>query len=647
MSGEKKLNGTFSVATGQEVIREHERTLSRTIRPRLARYKQMYAGINRPEQATMNQLFGGLHDRSRNDEGEAYFDTNYAFMMVDTGRSNVVPGNPQVQILPMADDVDIHRTKTAEALVNHNFRQGKMRRVLGRLNGLTMLQGVSYLKCVYDVQQKVVKYRVVPRLDMFVDPLAETWDQVTFVIEKTILPMAEIRRRLESGQYQPIEKTTIEQTIELLKTRANGLSHDNASTVGLTTSWSDWVGRPSPRDILQEDNYALRKTDVVVVYELFDITGDRLWHFAGTGLWPMFVSELPYRLVPNPYIPLVYNDALEGTAGISDMELIEPLVRQIQFMEATRARHTQACVPRTLVNDDALEDPEGFVADLANATGPGDAIRVKIANTGKYSDLGAIFANTPQPSLMPEFAGTIQRMEDKLNETIGISPFQRGVVGAGRVATEFALADQANQTRLSERLQAIGDLIEQAARMTLDLYNEYLPRTHRIYLRVQGAANGMMASKETLPFFPGVSVAGSLLIHVVPHSPAELTRESRLNKMLQLLPMLAQMDPEALNTQATMSALVDAAALPPGMLYSQEEKLERQQVAADAAAEFDAATGGAAGPVQTGVPPLTPAGGGGGGPVPPGRVSAGGQTAATQAQGAPRARGAMVGGAGR
>jgi hypothetical protein len=646
MSGEGKPNGTFSVMSAQEAIREAERTLSRTIRPRLARYKQMYAGLNRPVQANLSQILGGDLDRSRNEDGEAYFDTNYAFMMVDTGRSNVVPGNPQVQILPMADDVDIHRTKTAEALVNHCFRQGKMRRVLGRLNGLTMLQGVSYLKCVYDIQQKTVRYRVVPRLDLFVDPLAETWDQVGYVIEKTTIPMAEIRRRLESGQYTPIDKMTIDQTIEMLKTRANSLMYDHTSgSGGATSSWSDWVGRPSPRDILQEDNQALKKTDVVVVYEVFDLTGDRLWHFAGTGLWPMFVSELPYRLVPNPYIPLVYNDALEGTGGISDLELVEPLISQIHYMSAMSVRHAQACVPRTLVNDDALEDPDGFVADLANAAGPGDVVRVKIANTGKYSELSSIFAHTPQPSLMPEFGTSIQRMEDKLYETLGISPFQRGVVGAGRVATEFALADQANQTRLAERLQCLGDLIEQAARVTLDLYNEYLPHTHRIYLRVQGASQGMVASKETLPFYPGVSVSGSLLISVVPYSPAEVTRETRLNKMLQLLPMLAQMDPEALNTQATMSALVDAAALPPGMLYSQEEKLQRQQVAADAAAEFDAAAGADV-PVQTGVPPLAPARGGGGG-VSPGRVNAGGQSAATQAQGAPQARGAMVGGAGR
>ena len=634
MSGETEQDGTFSVVTAQEIIREHESSFSLTLRPALRRWKQMFAGVNRDTVANLAQTFGSNVDRSRNEDGEAYFDTNYAFMMVDTGRSNVVPGNPQVQIHPMSLEVDQSRTKTAEALVNYNFRQGRIRKALTRMNGLTMLHGVSYLKAVYNLRENRVKYETVPRSDLFVDPLADTWEDVGYIIQKTTLTVAEVKARLEDGRYMVPAGKTVQQAIENMRVRANpnflgGEANNAASGRSL-----EWVGKPTPRDIIDDDNRVRRKIDVVVVYEVFDFAGNRYWHFGGPSLTPLFKSELPYKLVKNPFLPLVYNDSLEGTAGLSDMQLIEPLVQQIHYMDATRMRHAQACIPRTLVNDDAVENADSFQQDLIEADGPGRLVRVKLSNERyRSASLGDIFHTTPQPSLMPEFAGTIQRAEDKVFETLGISPFQRGTVGAGRVATEFALADQANQTRLSERLQAIGDLLEAAARLTLDLYNEFLPKTEQIYLRVEGSSPAQSANRETLPFFPNISAAGSLLINVVPYSPQETTRETRLNKLMQMVPLLTQLDPEAVNINATASAMVEAAALPPGILYSPEEKLERGKVIAEASAEADAAAaaqGAVAPDVQVGAPPVTP-------PPPPSRARAPG----------PKAQGAMVGGAGR
>ena len=645
MSGEDKPNGTFSVNSGQEIIRESEKAYTRVHRDRLSRYKRMFGGMTHEALSKIKELFNGNVDMSRNDDGDAYFDVNYSFMMVDTGRSSIVPGNPQVQILPMSDDVDLNRTKTAEALVNHNFREAKMRRLLGRLNGLTMLHGTAYLKCVYNTEKRRVRYSVVPRSDLFVDPLAQTWEDVGYVIHKTVLTVAEVKARLEAGRYQTLEGMTVEQTIDHLKVKANQVSGTAAQSYRMSINW---VGRPTPRDILFEDNAIMRKIDVVVVYELFDIDGNRLWHFGGSELHPLFLGELPYALVRNPFVPLVYNDALEGVSGIADMELIEPLIRQIHDMDTTRMRHAQATIPRTMVNDDAVEDPETLVADLADANDPGSLVRVKISNTGKYSDLQSIFAQTPQPTLAPDFNISIQRAEEKVFEILGISPFQRGTVGSGRVATEFALADQANQTRLSERLQAIGDLLESAARMTLDLYNEFLPSTDKIFLRMPGSSAQTVASRETLPFFRGISAQGSLLISVVPHSPAETTREARLGKIMNLLPLLTQLAPDAVNVDAVAAAIVDAAALPPNMLYTQEERVKRAKAAAQASAEFDAANGGASPEVPVGAQPVGGPGAGGGSPVPPGRVSPGGESSATQQRGGvPRARGAMVGGAGR
>lgn len=639
MSGETKPNGTFSVATAQEIIKEHERVFSRTMRPAMRRWKQMYAGVNRQTTAQQAQTWGNNVDRSTNEDGEAYFDTNYAFMMVDTGRSNIVPGNPQVQIHPMSLEVDLSKTKTAEALVNFNFRQGRIRKCLTRMNGLTMLHGVSYLKAVYDTRTSRVKYDVIPVSDLFVDPMADSWEDVGYVIQKTTLPVAEVRQRFKDGRYQLPAGMTIEQAIQNIYVRANSNIVDASNYRSGPTDSFEWVGKPTPRDILDGDNQVRRKVDVAVIYELFDFLEDRYWHFAGPSLHPVFLSELPYKLVRNPFLPLVYNDPLEGTAGLSDMQLIEPLVQQIHFMDASRARHAQACIPRTLMNDDAVEDPDQFQADLLEANGPGHVVRVKLTNSTKYTNLAEIFHSTPQPSLMPEFAGTIGRLEEKVYETLGISPFQRGTVGAGRVATEFALADQANQTRLAERLQAIGDLLESAARLTLDLYNEFLPKTAQVYLRVQGAAQTQVASRETLPFFEGISAAGSMLINVVPYSPQETTRDSRLAKLTQMIPLLTQLDPEAVNIDVVASAMVEAAALPPGVIYSPEEKLARGQVIADAAAEADAAAaaqGVEMPPLQVGPPPVAP-------PPPPSRRGA----APSGQGGVPKAMGAMVGGAGR
>jgi hypothetical protein len=120
-------------------------------------------------------------------------------------------------------------------------------------------------------------------------------------------------------------------------------------------------------------------------------------------------------------------------------------------------------------------------------------------------------------------------------------------------------------------------------------------------------------------------------VSVTPYSPQEQTRAVLAQKVMTFIPLLQGMNPQSLDTQRIQEYLLSVAGLPHDLVKTLEAQAEEAEAMAQAA-EQEAAVKGAS---SAGLP------------IPPGTVTKGGDTQATQAAGSPRAQGAMIGGAGK
>jgi hypothetical protein len=101
---------------------------------------------------------------------------------------------------------------------------------------------------------------------------------------------------------------------------------------------------------------------------------------------------------------------------------------------------------------------------------------------------------------------------------------------------------------------------------------------------------------------------------------------------MSFLPLIQGINPQSVDTQRIQEYLLSVAGLPNDLVKSLEQQAEEAEAMAQAA-EAEAAKQA---PMQQGILP-----------VPPGVVTKGGDTQATQITGSPRAQGSMVGGAGK
>ena len=366
----------------------------------------------------------------------------------------------------------------------------------------------------------------------------------------------------------------------------------------------------------------------MMITEFFDLENDRHYHFAGENLECVRITKLPYRTVRNPFTPIIFIDALDGFNGISDTQLIQAMVENLRALDSAQLRHAESSIPKTIVADNVFADPSLLVEDVAKSSDPGEIIIARMAGTlQSMGTLASAFFTTPQPTLNPDFQRMRQELMDFAFTTVGINNVQRGQLGQSDVATELALADAGNQQRVERRIQRVGWAIEDLARKTIDLYVEFLAANQQVSFRVPNGVKAVSGRELQGYFGSGVSSLESLDISVIPYTPLEQTRSTRLRRIMELLQTLMVLAPNAVNTQRVAEEIVQLAALPTDSLYSLEEQANMAKSEADAAAA-------AAAPPQEGLPALDP-----------GQVR-GGVSQATQNLGAPRAFGAMVGGAG-
>lgn len=199
---------------------------------------------------------------------------------------------------------------------------------------------------------------------------------------------------------------------------------------------TDASGRVTPADINR-----------VKIFEVWDKVNKEILFFASNGskLVLIFKEAFPKCVKYSPYTILYLNYVPDFFYPFSDYEIIEPKLREIDKIEQRILEYTRCMIPKGLVDKSAIES--GDVENLVRA----EMAKV-IGVNGKSTPLSQIYFPLPMAALPVENFNMLQTLKREIDESLGITEYQRGNQQADRTtATEASIIDSASKTRSSLR----------------------------------------------------------------------------------------------------------------------------------------------------------------------------------------------------
>jgi len=507
-------------------------------------------------------------DSAASQDSPLLIENNYLYAFCDTMVASVCPPNPQVTCDPRKTD---EKTKLAaryrEALINDALYRTDAYKLLWKMSTYASVYPRAFMKTVWNFARQRPDFLVLDPRYVFFDMSVSRWEDARYVIEVTTLTKHEFEKR-----------STPE------KDKENEVFYDQGvagkAKFGTFPKWLKDSEQTSAADAEK-----IRDTfEWITVYEVYDFTADRYYHMLEDCEEPLFEGDLPYVFVRNPFKMLTFNDNLSDIGGMADSQLVERQQRRLNELDTLELRHAQASIPVTVINEALCDNPEDFVDQVANATSPGDVVRLQGKNA---APLGDIIGSTPTAGLTPEFMDIRDRIESSIQFVLGIPEYARGVAGTSEIATELALVDSAMRTRLGRRTKLINGVIKHMAISTIGLYEEFLDDAREIPVRMSGERDAVVVAREhlsarsavTAEFMrqEGETIEEPLEIdyQVVPFSPTENSKSAQIKKLQPVMEMFLGLP--SINQNKLLAHILDLFDVRADVLKSEEEIAAEQQ----------------------------------------------------------------------
>jgi len=416
---------------------------------------------------------------------------NHLYSFVDSLISNVCPTNPEVDIVARRRTMK-GAARVRTALVNDVLLREQAPKKFWRLAATASVYPRAFTKTIYEAKRKRPKLRILPPHRVIYDMAAETWDDLRYICEITTITKAQFAQRLKKPKKGGHYRSDCEDDIHW----------------GTFPDWlkADELDKRSGKKDETEIDITRSYAEYAVIYEYYDLVGEKYYHFAQGVEAPLMTTDLPYRLVKNPFDMLTFNDNLEDTGGLSDAHLIYALLQRLNELASLEMWHIQTAIPIPVIHDALLEDPEEFADAFQSATGPGHAIHL---NARRDVTINDIMGQTPVVQLPIEWARARAAIIEEIERVLGLPAYQRGAAGQSDVATELALIEGATKTRDARRQKALYLVIAQVAKKIIDLYLEYLDPESDIPLRVQDGEEDATATRQSMNF-PDLDAKGDV-----------------------------------------------------------------------------------------------------------------------------------------
>lgn len=476
------------------------------------------------------------------DEEDVQRNELYAF--IDQLVATVCPPNPEVTVRANRKVME-KPAKFRQALINDAFRRETLAVKLWRATGRAGVFPRCFFKVTWSHKKARPRVRVVNPHFVFYDEMASEWDDVRYVCEVKMMTrgefMAKVKtsKRSRKGIYnldpEKLKKVPFGQHQQWMRYHdSSGLYERTDRRASLAYKW-------------------------IPVYEYYDLVSETLYHYVEGVSEPIYEAALPYQLHKNPYYMLVFNDNLRNNNGLSDAKLVRGPLTQANTLNTLMMWALRAGIPIPVVMESLLDDPQEFMTQLRNAEGPHDVITLAAQPRATIND---IMGHTPVAQMPVEWSRMTGSLLDSVANTLGIPSYARGSVGNTDVATEAALAGDADRTRKSRRQKVLYLAVEWIAEAIIRLYIEYMPNDSSIPLRVTDDTPEQLVSRRMFGF--GMPDGKGRVedddpwdysFSALPFNGDEDNRVVRLRNLMEVLPSLVQ-NPE-INQRRLWSEVLD------------------------------------------------------------------------------------------
>lgn len=276
-----------------------------------------------------------------------------------------------------------------------------------------------------------------------------------------------------------------------------------------------------------------------------------------------------------PYEFIIFNKDPEFFHGVSDVKIIEQQQLELNEAKTQEKKHREIALMKFLYKKGALTK-EQLNHFLSGEVGPAVEMDIDEAISNAITIL--------QPHVPPDFAILEKRIDENMRQILGYSANQMADFSGyhGKTAAESMIVNQANELRMNERKDILGDVLINIVRKWNQLIFKYW--TDQKVIEIVGPRGQQYWVEYT-----GDQLTGEYFMSMDPESGMPMTRSMKMEMMGTLMktfngdPMIDQqrlrlmalrqhdwVDPEAssLLLQGPMSMGQDIAALrQPGPVY--------------------------------------------------------------------------------
>lgn len=379
---------------------------------------------------------------------QASTESGILFSFVDNMAASICPLDPKIKMSARKKSL-MATAKARELMINAEFERIKLARYVRQSAIRAAVFPRQITRAVWDTKrQRLVLRNVSPNRFVF-DLDAEQWEDLKWVAEARILSQSEFQEKVSRKT-----KRTPLYGKDLMEVRGS--------------VYPDWARDPADT----EKNAQRDQQSWVVVWQFYDFTGDgRFMEFLEDRQTPILVESLPYKHVRNPFFLLSFNSDLNSLRGFSDAMVVQEPMHRMGELGTLNNEFVRATIPHPILDESSVDDVEQTVEAFRNVNGPRSVVRVKVANGKSIQD---VLSWRQAPGVNPAFMAAMESNKQDIMFRLGMPEYSRGATGTGQVATEFALAQAADQTRRGYKMSILNELIQWIGACVIGFYKEFM-----------------------------------------------------------------------------------------------------------------------------------------------------------------------------
>jgi hypothetical protein len=425
----------------------------------------------------MIDLYRGKHFDDLTDEDRIL--VNAAFSTINVIAPSVAVNHPKITVGARKSE-DGDKAVVTEAIINYWWRFYDCQKEVRRAVDDYLIIGHAWLKVGYRfVEEEKVKEvhnsehgevadpsqgmsletemvvledrpfveRVSP-FDVFVDPDADSSDNMKWIAQRIRRPLLDVRN---DERY-----------------------NRQARTDAVASRYSKWsADEERPRQSRDErDAY-------VDVWEFYDLKRQTMAIFCDGGeAFLVNPTKMPYAF-GHPFVMMRNYDIPEHFYPMGELEAIEPLQYELNATRTQMMNHRKRFSRKWLYKESAFDSPGRDALESDE-----DNVMVPVISDEPLSSVVQAMPAVVNP---PEMYTLTQQIMGDIDRISGVAEFMRGGASEiSRTATEAAMMQDAQNARTSDKLAEVERTIARTAKRLIGLAQQYLTGEH--VARVVGSA---------------------------------------------------------------------------------------------------------------------------------------------------------------